>query len=35
MHVDMPAAYVAVAAVVFILTAAVFFVILWHQQGPL
>lgn len=35
MHIDIPAAYVAVAVVAFVLTAALFFAILWHQQGPL
>jgi len=35
MHIDIPGTYVAVAVVAFAFTAAIFFVILWHQQGPL
>lgn len=35
MHIDVPAVYVAAAVVAFVLTTAVFFVILWYQQGPL
>lgn len=35
MHIDIPAEYVAIAVVAFVLTVAIFFAILWHQQGPL
>lgn len=35
MQIDIPGAYVAVAVIVFVLTAAIFFAILWHQQGPI
>jgi hypothetical protein len=35
MHIEIPGTYVAIAVVVFILTAAMFFAILWRQQGPL
>ena len=35
MHIAIPAVYVEIAVGVFIITAAIFFTILWRIQGPL